>query len=403
MSCSIFDSESLSDVNWFIVGKIPGRSNLDHIEVPVSGLTVGRRATNVDIVLPSSFVSNRHAILRPCGVMLEVRDLDSRNGTFVERSRIQGSALAGDGDTVAFADVEFRVEMTAQRAPANDTVSHATIVGSESFTGHWKLSNFTKLVQDRLVTPFVQPIVDINSGCIVGLESLARSEVPGLETPAKMFEAAELLEQAPNLSAICRSKAIEAAHRLPATQRLFLNTHPAEQLNKDLLRSVCDIRERFPALRLVIEVHEDLVEELAKAREFSRELAKHGVELALDDFGSGLCRMNEILRLRPDFVKFDRSMISGIDRTPPAELQAISLLIESLKSLSIRCVAEGIEHHAEAAVCRQLGFELAQGFHFAYPATIDSYPLNCGTCVEAPQKVARPTPITAEYVILADC
>lgn len=202
-----------------------------------------------------------------------------------------------------------------------------------------------------------------------------------------MFEAAELLEQAVNLSAICRSKVIESAHCLHPTQRLFLNTHPAEQLNKDVLRSVYEIRERFPARRLVIDVHE---------------LAKLNVELGLDDFGAGRCRINEILRLRPAFAKFDRSLISGIDEAPPAELQAITSLIDSLKSLSIRCIAEWIEQHAEAAVCRQLGFELAQGFYFAQPAALEQYPLSHGARVEVQPNHFPSTPVTEEYDMLTD-
>lgn len=379
MSSSIFEVEPTVVVQkWFLVGRLPGETNLRRIEIADAGATVGRTSERSDIVLPSSFVSSRHARLLPQGDRLQIQDLGSRNGTFVRCERITEPEVAEPGDTVAFADVEFQVERRRKENAAHPT-GFDTFVGADSISQDWTVSNFTKLVQGKLVAPVMQPIVELTSQRVIGVEALARSEVSGLETPAKMFEAAEMLNQAVLLSDICREKAIEATRGAPRGQRVFLNTHPQESLARDVLRSIQELRRRAPTLKLVIEVHEERIDELAATRSFTHRLGQMGVEFALDDFGAGRSRINEVLRLRPAFVKFDRSLISNIDESSELDQQSIKSLVDLMKSLSIRSIAEGIERREEASVCRRLGFELGQGFLFARPTRFDELGLSKST------------------------
>lgn len=398
MSSSVFDTAVGLSANWSLVGRLPGKPKLERFHVPAAGATVGR--SNADIVLPSSFVSTQHARLIPREMGLEIQDLSSRNGTFVGGERIQGITLAEPDDTVAFADVEFKIEFSNANQYTDDAVGFETRVGGDSFEADWTLSNFTKLIQDKLVTPFMQPVVEMRTRRIIGMEALARSEVHGLETPARMFEAAELLDQAALLSEICRERAIDVARGAQKGLRLFLNTHPSECLARDVLRSVHEIRSRAPALRLVIEVHEDLIGELAATRSFTHRLKQMRVEFALDDFGAGRSRINEVLRLRPNFVKFDRSLICNIDHSPTGDQDAVKSLVDLLKSLKIRCVAEGVERKEEADVCRRLGFELAQGFLYAPPAPIEQ--LRMGEFCAPPTETRTQRKETMDYSVLTD-
>lgn len=394
MSSSIFELAPSLTTNWSLVGRLPGNPAVQRFDVPPVGATVGR--TNADIVLPSSFVSSQHARLLPREGGLEIQDLGSRNGTFVGGERIQVRLVAPD-DTVAFADVEFKVECES-RGNAKPGVGFDTRVGKESFEADWSLVNFSKLIKDRLITIAMQPVVDLRTRRVLGVEALARSSVHGLEMPVKMFAAAEVLNQAAALSEICRDKAIDAARGLQKGLKLFLNTHPHECLVPDVLRSVHELRKRAPALQLVIEVHEDLIGELAATRSFTHRLSQMGVELALDDFGAGKSRINEVLRLRPAYVKFDRSLIGNIDHTPGCDQDAIKSLVDLLKSLKIRCVAEGVERNEEADVCRRLGFDMAQGFLFARPASLDQ--LNLGEHSTVASRTQRKE--TMDYSILTD-
>ncbi len=87
---------------------------------------------------------------------------------------------------------------------------------------------FDRLISEEAVIPFYQPIVDLHTLAVEGLEVLCRSRVPGLETPSKMFSAAALLDEEASFSRTIRRKACQETKGLNPPPRLFLNTHPVE-------------------------------------------------------------------------------------------------------------------------------------------------------------------------------
>jgi EAL domain-containing protein (putative c-di-GMP-specific phosphodiesterase class I) len=90
--------------------------------------------------------------------------------------------------------------------------------------------------------------------------------------------------------------------------------------------------------------------------------------LAYDDFGAGQARLNELVEAKPDFLKFDRKLICGLDSANTHRLQLVESLVHMSRQLGIVTLAEGVETAAEADVCRRLGFELMQGYYFGRPA-----------------------------------
>ena len=372
MSFSALDSEVTSTTDWCLVGRLPGEPELQRIRIPSAGATVGRSSKVADIVLPSAFVSSRHARLVPTGFGVEVSDAGSRNGTFVRSQRIEGNEIAEAGDTVAFADIEFQLQADASDQSPDQQLGGTNILGSSTFETDWTISNFSRLIEEKLVRIVMQPIVELRTDRLIGLASQARSDVKGLETSAKMFDAAEQLNKIAVLSEICREKAVDASRGALKGKRLFLDTHTHEDFTRDVLRSMDVIRRKLPLTSLVLKVPEHRLDEVAATRTFVRKLSQMRVELALSDFGGGNSRINEVLRLRPDFVSFHHSLTSNIDHSTIAEQDAVKSLVAMLNSLSIRCIAVGIERAEEAAVCRRLGFDSAQGSLFGRPAGIDA-------------------------------
>ena len=131
MSNSVSDSEVSTARNWSLVGQLPGESELQRINIPSAGATVGRSSRVADIVLPSTFVSIRHARLVPTSLGLEISDVGSRNGTFVRRERIEGIQIAEAGDTVAFADIEFQLQARASDEAPDQHLGCTNILGAD--------------------------------------------------------------------------------------------------------------------------------------------------------------------------------------------------------------------------------------------------------------------------------
>ena len=92
------------------------------------------------------------------------------------------------------------------------------------------------------------------------------------------------------------------------------------------------------------------------------------IGLAYDDFGAGQSRLNELAQCPPDYLKFDMSLMRGIDAASPQRQRLLATLVKMVRDLGIHSVAEGVETPAEADACRQMGFDLGQGFFYGRPA-----------------------------------
>ena len=103
-------------------------------------------------------------------------------------------------------------------------------------------------------------------------------------------------------------------------------------------------------------------------------LAVLGMGPACDDIGTGRARMAEMLAVPPDYAKFDISIIRGIDELDEAGRGRVASLVGLLKGQGVLCLAEGVEHAAEAEACRAVGFDLARGWHYGRPAPVRDQP-----------------------------
>ena len=92
------------------------------------------------------------------------------------------------------------------------------------------------------------------------------------------------------------------------------------------------------------------------------------IQIAYDDFGAGQNRLAELCNAAPDVLKFDMGLIRDIDKAPPERIKVLGSLVRIVLDLGVKPLAEGIENEAEAKVCKELGFTMAQGYYFGRPA-----------------------------------
>jgi EAL domain-containing protein (putative c-di-GMP-specific phosphodiesterase class I) len=241
-------------------------------------------------------------------------------------------------------------------------------------------NRFTRFAKARLdsflsarpVLTAVQPMVDLESSDLVGHELLARPRnTDGSQTARSLLKIAESQGLAAELSRRLRAEGLaKTAHRV-VPGRLFLNTHPAElERPQTLVASLRELVETYPDLELTVEIHEQAPLDLNAYVELRHQLRSLGIGVAFDDFGTGHSRLLELAAAPPDYVKFARRMVTGIDQQVRFRKRVLLRVIEFIHEIGALPIAVGVETAGELAACRALGFTWAQGFLVGRPWTV---------------------------------
>jgi len=358
------DSQAKS---WELSGSLTPCAPVQRILIAAQPFTLGRDCDNA-LQLANPTISRRHAELLLIGTELFVRDLDSRNGTFLNGRRVQNFEMLHDGDMVQFGAAVFTVR--APRTPGTGPlrpVEHLTIV--EQDIGDYALANlqFDKLLADPAVIPFFQPIFRLGDSRPIGYEVLVRSRLVGLETPQAMFRVAAERNQEPELSELARREGLRVARRLGLAGQMYLNTHPSELREDRLIRSLRQLRKDYSDIEIVLEIHESSVTSWQALAELRGQMRDLDIRLAYDDFGVGQSRLMELADAPPDVIKFDMCLIRGLARASEERRSLVRSLVQLVHELGVTSLAEGVETREEATVCTTLGFKLAQGYFFGRP------------------------------------
>lgn len=357
---------------WNLIGCYSGQESITEIPISKHSMILGRRSES-DLCLPSPRVSGRHAELLFVGGVLFIRDLDSTNGTFINRQRVVQPTPIVSGDHIELADVEFRVLYLPPKVPDLPPVLlelKKTVQDLNSMQNDWILSQFHELMSSRSIHPHYQSILRLNDRRTVGYEALARCGLMGLESPAQLFRTAALVNQEAELSILCRERAIEIASVLNLQGPIFVNTHPHEDLQRDVMPSIQRLRNQFPQVAIIVEFHEKTMQSAAAMLEVNARLRDLGIQIAYDDFGAGQSRLLELMKAPPEYLKFDRGLIQDLHEAPPYQTRMLQSLVETAHEVGITTLAEGIETEAEALICQEIGFELGQGYYFSRPLAV---------------------------------
>lgn len=210
-----------------------------------------------------------------------------------------------------------------------------------------------------------QPIVHAGDGSVCGYEALLRSPDPVLTRPSLVLAAAEYLERVHELGRQVRSLTASVARSIPQAGLLFINLHPRDLTDPDLLDARSDLLPFASQVVLEITERSSLRDTHAVARAIES-LRKRGFRIAIDDLGSGYASLNSFVMLRPEFVKIDMEMVRGIDRSPVRQ-SLVRSINETCRELDIQVVGEGVETREERDTLAGLGCDLLQGFLFARP------------------------------------
>ena len=355
---------------WYLEGFVDDELATWRTEIAPMPFLIGR-LEDCDLQLPAAGISSHHAeIFLSAGEEVYIRDLKSTNGTFVNLDRIDQPTALQAGDVIHFADREFRLVAGREALdPDSGTLvlDMAVIESAREMLAQRPL--LEEMIRERKVKALFQPVVSMTGGRRVGFELLGRGAHEGLpESPEVLLAAAKELSMEVKLTEVFRSLAVDNGTRLAIEDKLFLNTHPTELTNHEqLIGSLEQLSAQIPDRRLVLEIHEDAVADSDRFRPLRQALDELGVGVAFDDFGKGQARLIELADLVPNYVKFDRRMVAGIDRAPKRR-EMVRRLVGMVQEIGIETIAEGIETEAEATACTDLGFVYGQGYFYGRPA-----------------------------------
>ncbi|UGT59367.1 putative bifunctional diguanylate cyclase/phosphodiesterase [Nocardia asteroides] len=226
-----------------------------------------------------------------------------------------------------------------------------------------------------------QPIVSLTEGGgkAVGVEALLRwspAAQPDVTTEG-LIRVAEEYDLISDLDELVLRKACADAARLQETfaqldLTLNVNVSGLELAETEYADRVAGILENtgWPADQLVLEVTEsELAAESQTAIANLHTLRERGVRIAIDDFGTGYSSLSRLATLPSDIIKVDQSFVAAIRSDSPAP-PLLGVIAALSNALDLQVIAEGVETEYQAAVLTELGFALAQGYHYS-----DSHPV----------------------------
>jgi diguanylate cyclase (GGDEF)-like protein len=218
------------------------------------------------------------------------------------------------------------------------------------------------LALDEPIKPVYQPLVELSTGRLIGFEALSRFNADADRAPDAWFNQAARCGRGLALEMAAIKAALAGAHDRPAGTYLSLNFSPSAlgspKLMAILPRNMSDI---------VVEVTEhELASEDGALEEGLAKMRARGARIAVDDAGAGYAGLNQVMRVQPDVIKLDRSLIEGV-HSDSAKSALVEFFVMFARRVGASVCTEGIETLDELRTLINLGVTYGQGYLLGRP------------------------------------
>ncbi len=232
-----------------------------------------------------------------------------------------------------------------------------------------------------------QPIADLRTGAVVGLEALARWSDPDLgDVPPSQF--IPVAEQTGLIHELGRQVLGQACGDLTGWRAatgvdayVSVNVSPLQLDNDRLPGSVLRILQEhgLTPSSLVLEVTEGLLL-VERSRETLRELRSLGVRVAIDDFGTGYSSLGYLRQLPVDMVKIDQTFLRPVE-PGSQDLAFLQAVVQLAETLHLATICEGIETRSQLTDLQSTACGYGQGYFLARPGPLGAIPATIATIV----------------------
>jgi diguanylate cyclase (GGDEF)-like protein/PAS domain S-box-containing protein len=219
-----------------------------------------------------------------------------------------------------------------------------------------------KVVYQRDFEVVFQPVHDVTSGKVMGVEALARFPRAPFRPDAFVAQAA-LLGLGIELETAILTRVISLVPRLPDDIFVAINLSPGAALVAPWAQLLADVDPS----RIVLELTEhDAVLDYGALEEALEPCRLRGVRIAVDDVGAGFSSFSHVLELNPEFVKIDHSITRHID-VDDARRRLAHAIAELAGQMGATVIAEGVESQGELDTVAAVGITAVQGFYLSRP------------------------------------
>jgi EAL domain-containing protein (putative c-di-GMP-specific phosphodiesterase class I) len=238
-----------------------------------------------------------------------------------------------------------------------------------------------RAIAEHQLELWYQPQIEAATGQACGIEALVRWRHPehGIVGPTEFLPAARRAGLMQALSEEVGRIAVADLVRWRQqgfAPRVAINCAPPEVMSHIFLPRLCEMLAEagLDASRIVIEVTEDcFLAEPERARALLLEVRAHGLQVSIDDYGTGFSSLSYLRDLPIQELKMDRSFVSTMCADERSRM-IVASTFQMAMALGLRTVAEGVEDAATTAALVAIGVDVLQGYHLSRPIPPEQVP-----------------------------
>lgn len=222
-------------------------------------------------------------------------------------------------------------------------------------------------IKDNNIVPYFQPIFDKHKS-IVKYEALVRIKNENKTVPpAKFLDLAVKTKYYSEIEKMLIEKVLITLKNNEFA-RISINISKNDMTDGDVSAFIIEKLSQYGvANRVIFELLENQnIEHIVRVEKFIQKVKRMGIKIAIDDFGSGYSNFSYLLKMMPDFIKIDGSIIKNIDKDENSYIIAKAIVSFS-KELGIQTIAEFVSSEAIFEKCKEIGIDQFQGFYLSQP------------------------------------
>ena len=276
---------------------------------------------------------------------------------------------------------------TARKSVKKDTTVQVEVYTAELREEQQKqieiVSHMTEALENHEFRVFLQPKMDMFTDKVIGAEALVRwfKQDGTMVSPGEFIPIFEENGFVTHLDFEMMRQVLEMQQkRLDEGKpivKISVNFSRKHQENQTYLERLDELMAQYevPAKSLEIEITESVfMQDLAPLIDSICQLKKRGFSVSIDDFGAGYSSLNVLSKVKADIVKLDRQFLLDVEMEKDNfTSEFLQLLINMIKKLGFRVLAEGVETAEQVALLKNAGCRFAQGFYYARPMPIEEF------------------------------